>query len=58
MTWAKPGAKAPYNRNDYFFHRHHTGFPPDPAPPLRPLWKDILAGVFLAAFMAVCVVVL
>lgn len=46
-----------YARAEAVFPRHHSGDAPERTPPLRPLWKDILAGVFLAAFIGACVFV-
>lgn len=52
------GAKAPYDRSDYFCARAQNEqklrhIPIDATPPLpRPLWKDLAAGLFFALFLA------
>lgn len=56
MISPSPRIGADYRRSDYHFARVHSGDAPEPMSMLRPLWHDILAGLCLAAFIAVVLV--
>ena len=42
---------------DRFSREITDGIPIEPTKPIEPLWKSIVAGVFLILFMAVVIVV-